>query len=289
MYVDEAHPAPAAGRRGRAVEDTYTVLRERIIAGDYRPGVSLSQVRLAEELAVSRTPLREALRRLEAEHLVVSAANRGVVVAPLALRDVEDSYAIRLLVEPALLSATVQDVTDDDVTAMATALVEMKRTSVSPRQFQLAHWDFHRVILGRFPTGVRELIETQLTTIDRHQRMYFEKPAAVDDLTDVDEMLLDAVRRRDAACAARLLEFHLLDTALGLIASVEPEHDFHSLPIALAGAGIRTGELANLRNGGAVPVEWDSTGAPATAFPALTTTNLYTGRGSTGRLGTTPT
>ncbi len=97
MPVEETKFAPRGGDgakavipRGNAVERTYDVLRERILAGVYRPGVSLSQVRLAEELVVSRTPLREALRRLEAENLVVNHANRGVMVAPIYLGDVED-------------------------------------------------------------------------------------------------------------------------------------------------------------------------------------------------------
>ncbi|WP_138846134.1 GntR family transcriptional regulator [Rhodococcus pyridinivorans] len=139
MPVEETKFAPRDGDgakpvipRGNTVERTYDALRERILAGVYRPGVSLSQVRLAEELVVSRTPLREALRRLEAENLVVNHANRGVMVAPIHLGDVEDSYAVRLLVEPALVTGVLDEVTESDVAAMAVSCPRW-RTRRSPR------------------------------------------------------------------------------------------------------------------------------------------------------------
>nr|WP_206040002.1 GntR family transcriptional regulator [Rhodococcus sp. HNM0563] len=262
-------------RRGTTVDDTYIAIRERIIDGHYRPGVTLSQVQLASELDVSRTPLREAFRRLEAERLVVTEANRGVIVAPLALSDVEDSYAVRLLVEPALISATLDRVVDADIDAMESALAGMRRTGVSPREFQLAHWEYHRVILGRCPTGMRELIESHLTRIDRHQRLYFTHPEALEDVTVTDGMFLEAVRDRDGDQARLLLEFHLLDAALGMILADDPDHEFGSLPVVLGGMSIRLHDLESLRTGGRAHVSWDLGGCHR--VPVLGTSNLNSG------------
>ncbi|MFX1760609.1 GntR family transcriptional regulator [Rhodococcus sp. As11] len=267
----------SAPRRGDAVERTYYALRERILSGMYRPGVSLSQVHLAEELSVSRTPLREALRRLEAENLVVNKANRGVVVTPIRLRDVEDSYAMRLLVEPALVSAVLHDVTDTDTDAMAAALAEMDDCRISPREFQLAHWRYHCVILDRCPIGMRELIESNLTLIDRHQRMYFERPAAVGDITSTDTLFLAAIRNRDGHRARSLLEFHLLDTAIGMIMALDTGHEFDSLTVTLKGLGIAIDDFDQLRAGQPTRVDWQRD----TGVPAMTTANLIT---TTGRL-----
>ncbi|TSD40261.1 GntR family transcriptional regulator [Rhodococcus sp. KBS0724] len=259
-------------RRGNAVDDTYATIRDRIIAGVYRPGLGLSQVQLAAELEVSRTPLREAFRRLEAENLVINQANRGVVVAPLELSDVEDSYAVRLLVEPALISAILGEVTASDIDAMSVALSNMRRPGISPREFQLSHWEYHRVLLGRCPAGMREMIESHLTRIDRHQRLYFSHPAAVEDVTTTDGMFLEAVREHDGGLARYLLEFHLLDTALGLIMSGDPGHVFGSLPVALAGMAIRLNSVERLRGGGFAEITWDR--GHAETMPALRTTNL---------------
>ncbi|WP_040835959.1 GntR family transcriptional regulator [Nocardia brevicatena] len=263
-------------RRGNAVEDTYLVLRERIVDGTYRPGTALSQVQLAAELAVSRTPLREALRRLEAEDLVVGQANRGVVVAPLELGDVEDSYAIRLLVEPALLSAVLDRVTAGDIDAMAAALGRMRRHRNSPRDFQRAHWEYHRVMLGRCPAATGELIESQLTKIDRHQRLYFSHPVVVEDVTGTDQLFLDAVVARDAESVRHILGFHLLDTALGLIMAVDRDHEFRSLPVAVAAGAARLDDLDRLRAGGRARIA--HIGCARTDLPILRTANLTSAR-----------
>lgn len=137
-------------RPGTVVDDLVENLRERIVTGALAPGVRLSQQQLAEDLQVSRTPLREALQRLATEGLVIGQANRGMVVAPVPLSDVEDAYALRLLVEPATVAAIVETVTDDDIAAMEKALGGMERAGVSTRDFQNAHAAYHEVMLKRF-------------------------------------------------------------------------------------------------------------------------------------------
>jgi|TARA_Y100000114_G_scaffold154438_1_gene176472 DNA-binding GntR family transcriptional regulator len=137
-------------RPGTVVDDLVENLRERIVTGALAPGVRLSQQQLAEDLQVSRTPLREALQRLATEGLVIGQANRGMVVAPAPLSDVEDAYALRLLVEPATVAAIVETVTDDDIAAMEKALGGMERAGVSTRDFQKAHAAYHEVMLQRF-------------------------------------------------------------------------------------------------------------------------------------------
>src|SRR5262245_33483485 len=155
-----------AGRPGTAVSDIYLAIRDRIVAGEYAPGLRLSQQQLAEELKVSRTPLREALQRLEAEGLVVGQANKGMEVAPVSLGDVENSFAMRLLVEPVTVAAIAARVTDDDLAQMEQALAEMQRPTIATRDFQEAHWRLHRVLLKRYPEALATVIR------DLHTRSY---------------------------------------------------------------------------------------------------------------------
>lgn len=77
----------------------YDQIRQAIIEGRYRPGQRLIEQRIGEEFALSRTPVREALRRLEAEGLVNSIPNRGAVVRDLSLEDVADLYGLRARME----------------------------------------------------------------------------------------------------------------------------------------------------------------------------------------------
>ncbi|WP_312028798.1 GntR family transcriptional regulator [Gordonia paraffinivorans] len=262
----------SVGARGSAVEVAYQALRERIVSGSYEPGHAFSQVQLARELDLSRTPLREALQRLEAEGLVVSQANRGVVVAPIDLFDLEASYALRLMVEPAVVAAVVDRVDSADVGEMREALAAMRASDQSSREFQLAHWDFHRVILRRCPTGFQTMIESQLTQIDRHQRLYFSRAVAVSDMTATDAKFLDAVEAGDADAARDILTFHLLDTALGVIATQDPGHRFCTLPIAVRGQAIGLEGLDELGEGQRAQISW--CGSPADVVRELQTTHL---------------
>ncbi|MEO9327025.1 GntR family transcriptional regulator [Gordonia aurantiaca] len=263
------------GARGSAVETAYQALRERIVSGSYEPGHAFSQVQLARELDLSRTPLREALQRLEAEGLVVSQANRGVVVAPIDLFDLESSYALRLLVEPAVVSAVLGRVDGCDVDQMRRALADMRANDQSSREFQLAHWEFHRVILKRCPPGFQSMIESQLTQIDRHQRLYFSRAVAVSDMTVTDTKFLEAVEAGDAVTARDVLTFHLLDTALGVIVTQDPRHRFCTLPIAVEGQTIELSGLDELGAGRRAQISWRH--RPTDVVRNLETTHLRVG------------
>jgi DNA-binding GntR family transcriptional regulator len=82
------------------VDDVHEALLERIVAGELPPGTRLRQEALADELGVSRTPLREALVRLASEGLVEFAPNRGATVASRDFSDMQQAWRARLLIEP---------------------------------------------------------------------------------------------------------------------------------------------------------------------------------------------
>jgi DNA-binding GntR family transcriptional regulator len=94
----------------------YIQIRQKILEGDLAPETSLDQEALAASLGLSTTPVREALRRLEAERLVVSRAHRETMVAPLSLDTMEELYTIRLSLDPlaAALAATEADAGERD-------------------------------------------------------------------------------------------------------------------------------------------------------------------------------
>ena len=77
----------------------YEHIREDIIEGRYANGAYLVETKLAEELDVSRTPIREALKQLELEDLVVSMPNRGVMVQGMSSQDIDDIFTVRHLLE----------------------------------------------------------------------------------------------------------------------------------------------------------------------------------------------
>ena len=77
----------------------FSQIENDILTGKYKPGESLTEMRLSEDMKVSRTPIREALRQLELEGLVQSIPNKGVVVTGIVWQDIEDIYTIRIRIE----------------------------------------------------------------------------------------------------------------------------------------------------------------------------------------------
>src|SRR3954453_20031039 len=95
-------------------EDVYVRLRDMLLNGDLRPGTPISQVRLARELGVSATPLREAMRLLQAEGLLVAEHNRRSRVAPMDPKDIDAVYASRILIEALAIRLAVPRMSEDD-------------------------------------------------------------------------------------------------------------------------------------------------------------------------------
>lgn len=98
----------------KAATKIYHELRLAILSGALKPGERLSERRLMEKYSVSRTPAREALKSLEREGLVRALPKSGTVVASLGVREVEEIYQVRLVLEPLALSLAVARLTDSD-------------------------------------------------------------------------------------------------------------------------------------------------------------------------------
>lgn len=90
-------------------------VREDILNGKYANGDKIVEAKLADELGVSRTPVREALKQLELDGLVESLPNRGVVVKGITTQDIDDIYAIRLAIEAIAAKWAVERMEDDEV------------------------------------------------------------------------------------------------------------------------------------------------------------------------------
>jgi DNA-binding GntR family transcriptional regulator len=98
--VNDAAAERGDGALARAAEKAYLTVRERILRGSYPPAMRLTEQEVASASGVSRTPVREALRRLQAEGYVTAVANQGAVVAYMNREEVNDLFELRALLEP---------------------------------------------------------------------------------------------------------------------------------------------------------------------------------------------
>lgn len=244
------------------MQGLYLALRDKIIDGSYPPGLRMSQEQLAADFAVSRTPLREALQRLEADGLVVAHTNRGMHVAPLVNSETEQSYALRVLVEPPTMAAVSSRLDADEIAQMREHLEEMRLSKTHGRRFQDAHQRFHEVGLQHYPDNFRDLIDRLHMRIYRHQSVYLAHPHTPDDFIALDTDLIETIEAGDPARVRRIMEFHLIDAALGLVLDADADHRFESLLVALAGRQIAIEHHEDGRIDRPAPIRWLSREEP---------------------------
>lgn len=221
--TDTADTSLAPIEASSVVTLVYARIRALILSGEMQPGQRLGQVDLAERLGVSRTPVREALRRLTGEGLVDFRDQRGFRVASLALDDVVRRLEVRLLLEPGAARLAAERCEPADI-ARLEASIERERTATTAIGVHDASRDFH-VELAR-ATQNRELVLTLeglwLTEVGR--RLLARRSAVPEwQAADVEEhvRILAAVRAGDAALAEELMAEHIRDA----IRHWQPERD----------------------------------------------------------------
>ena len=125
----------------------YEELRRRILSGEIEQGSVLNQSRLAQEIGVSTTPLREALRRLAAEGVVELKSHSDARVAPLTADEARNLYVIRENLDPLAAALAAESRTPSDVTRIEAALKELEPLQdAGDIRALTAHRDFHRAL-----------------------------------------------------------------------------------------------------------------------------------------------
>ncbi|PSK93657.1 GntR family transcriptional regulator [Murinocardiopsis flavida] len=195
----------------------YTELRCRITSGELAPGSRLSQYELAEEMGMSITPLREAIRRLASEDWVVMDTHRDVRVAPMSASEARELLEARFSLEPSATELAALRRTEREIAAMraaADALLPVTRTW--GEEAIAAHRAFHRAIYAASHNNVMiRLLDDLWDKADRYRRIGLELPAGAEPRTiDLNQHheILELVVIGDGAAAAGLVRSHILNS-----------------------------------------------------------------------------
>ena len=199
----------------RSVSEQVTnEIRRSILAGALPPGQSLSLRRLADQLAVSFIPVRDALRVLESEGLVVNPPGRSATVAPLDLEEFHAIYRVRRLLEPDLARRSVRLLADAELDRLHQAAAEFGGAERSMDDIYDDHRAFHLALLAPAASAwdIRILMMSERAS-ERYVRIGFglldPDPTEHDRRREAHQLLVDELRRRDPEVAARVLDQHL--------------------------------------------------------------------------------
>ncbi|MGC1564774.1 MAG: GntR family transcriptional regulator, partial [Trebonia sp.] len=195
-------------------EQVTNEIRRSILAGGLPPGRSLSLRKLAEQLDVSFIPVRDALRVLEAEGLVVNPPGRSATVAPLDLEEFHAIYRVRRLIEPDLARRAVPLLEDAELDQLYQAAAEFGGTERSMDDIYGDHRAFHLALVAPAASAwdIRILMMSERAT-ERYVRIGFglldPDPGEHDRRREAHQLLIDEFRKRDPEIAARALDEHL--------------------------------------------------------------------------------
>jgi DNA-binding GntR family transcriptional regulator len=213
-------------------------LREVVLSGGIAPGTVLSQVALARELGVSTTPLREAMRVLQAEGLLTAERNRRVTVAALDVEDLDAIYSGRILLEAVGVAVTARGMGDAELDTLRGHLEGMRVAGGDEdlERWEVEHAAFHRALVSGAGVSQAQLIAGLFDRAERYRRISVlgSGPRAWS-LADAEhERIVEAFARRDPEAAAGELARHLGRTALMLVAHFAPDTDAVAVRTAVA-------------------------------------------------------
>ena len=200
-------------------EKVREAIREQILVGRYRPGERIRQEALAREHGTSRIPIREALRQLTSEGLVVLEPHVGASVARLDRRELDEVYQIRERVEPFAIAQSAGLLSDEQIEVLTQLLEKMDEAA---GREDVGRWieldrDFHLRTFAAAPLPrLLSLIDGLWSTTQQYRRLYGLLPNRFEIARVEHWLLLDALQRRDAQDAERMLTMHIRRTRLTL-------------------------------------------------------------------------
>jgi DNA-binding GntR family transcriptional regulator len=210
--------ASLTSSEGSAEASAAGALRTAILRGILLPGERLRQEAIAERLGVSRIPLRDAFRRLEAEGLIQIEGRRGARVASLTSADVTEIYEMRILLEVHCIRLAVRNVTDDG-TALLRAMSQHMHVAHQEEPGRLARREFYAELYSW--SGRPKMRDLILRLRDDVHRYHVLKSEAASH--EAHAQLCDLIEARDADGAARLMRRHLRMAREDLVDSLRRE------------------------------------------------------------------
>lgn len=204
--------------RGRAYEE----IRRRILASELPPGSALSEYQLSASLQISRTPIREALRRLEGEGLVVAIAQRGTFVAEMSARDIMEIYQVREQLEALAARVAAERIGQEGASILEAELIQaLASLADTPGLALAADSRLHKQLIA---VTQNQRMQNILSTLDDQvhiiRSLASSSAARIHQMTAEHLEIIRAVRAGDADGAEGAMRRHLRsarDNALRMV------------------------------------------------------------------------
>lgn len=208
-------------RSANAQQQAYSYLRARIFAGELRGGTKLNPAEIANTLGLSRMPVREALRQLDAEGYVEMRPNRGAVVTQLTSAEIEDLFEMRAALEGIAVRHAMQFIDKHAIDELIALKDAMERSAHDAAKWIRLHSDFHQFIceLGKRPRLALEIARLR-NAVQPYLRIHVAEYESVEMADREHDRLLNALLTGDAEIAQESMLEHIREASKRILKAV---------------------------------------------------------------------
>lgn len=197
----------------------FNTLREAILKGELKSGERLMELHLADQLGVSRTPIREAIRMLEQEGLAVTVPRKGAQVARMTEKEMEDVLIIRDTLDQLAVRLACDNITDEQLRSLQSARRSFENSIKSGKLKKIAEADvtFHDVIYKASDnTKLENMLNNLREQMYRYRFEYLKRDKSYPTLLQEHQEIVEAIRNKDKDLAASVMSRHVLNQAVAI-------------------------------------------------------------------------
>lgn len=205
---------------GTLAEKVYEKLKKDILEGRYKPGDELNEVYLAEKLKVSRTPIREAFRRLEHDNIIEVIPHKGAMVLKLSIKDIVNISNIREVLEGLAARIVAVRITDDEIIGLVSRFPDFNRELIKDdyKKAYEAGLYLHDFIMEKADNDqLKSIVDNLKARIDLVVSMNVEVAGRYDKAFLEHKEIIDALRLHDSEAAERVMRRHIRSALLDFV------------------------------------------------------------------------
>lgn len=202
----------------------FNTLRQAILKGEMEPGERLMEISLANKLGVSRTPIREAIRKLELEGLVNMIPRKGAVVASISEKDMRDVLEVRITLEELAVKLAIKNMEDADIDMLKKAGQVFENAVISHDIVNIVEADvaFHDVIYNKTNNSrLIQIINNLREQMYRYRLEYVKDARTHSILINEHNDIIECLKRRDVEAAKAAVREHIGNQERGIVRAIK--------------------------------------------------------------------
>lgn len=192
-------------------KDAYEIVKEKILKGEYKPGELISLNALAKELNMSRTPVHEAIKKLEGEDLVEISPKKGAIVKEMSIKDASEINDLREAIETYAVRMSINMFDGDDIDSLRESIEKQKvaAQNMNVGEFMKYDAEFHHKLIKKFGNNTFiKMNEEFHDSILKIGLRTLRKPNRMEITVGLHEKILDCLEKKDIKEAIEALETH---------------------------------------------------------------------------------